>query len=473
MNKWLGVLWVLTILGGLWFAARTYWRVTPIWNQPKFASVKRGDVRVPISAAGLIEPRLRIEVKSKASGEIIDIPVYPGSYVRAGDVLVVLEPDVEQRSRDRAQSNLNLAKTNLAAAKLDVDKAHQAVKSAQSRLASLEAEAPALQMDFDRASEDRLHPERGTYSPMDFEQKKAALERNKASRDAARAELEQCQLNVRAAEIVVEQQQENVFKAQKDLDDAEERLADTTIRATQDALVTEVPVQVGEKIQSAINSVTGGTLLMKLADVSTLKVVTRVDEADYGRIIAIAPPEALPQTPFASAPAMAALPEAGTASDVGDPAPPEGPRRGRVRITVEAFRDTEFSGVIERIEPQGRIFAGAAVIQYDVHVELVGENRYKAPLGAQAQVEFTVESVHNALIVPAEAVRTWENQQGVWKSTPPPPGQHAKGRKFVPCRIGISDGEFTELIGPLNSTDAIREGDEVYTKLPPEPKEDE
>ncbi len=471
MNKWLGVLWVLTVLGGLWFAARTYWRVTPIWNQPKFAPVKRGDVRVPITAAGLIEPKLRIEVKSKASGEIIDIPVFPGSYVRAGDVLVVLEPDVEQRSRDRALSNLKLAKANLAGAELDVDKARQAVKSSRSRLASLEAEMKALEMDYNRAKEDR---QRGLYSPMDYEQKKAAFERNVASRDAAAADVEQSELNVRAAEIVVQQQRENVFKAQKDLDDAEERLADTTIRATQDALVTEVPVQVGEKIQSAINSVTGGTLLMRLADVSKLKVVTRVDEADYGRIVAIAPPEALPQTPFASAPAMAALPEAGTSSDVGDgPGLEAGSRRGRVRITVEAFRDTEFSGVIERIEPQGRIFTGAAVIQYDVHVELTGENRFKAPLGAQAQVEFTVESVRNAMVVPAEAVRTWENQQGVWKSTPPLPGQHAKGRKFVPCRIGISDGEFTEIVAALNSTDSIREGDEVYVKLPPEPKDDD
>jgi hypothetical protein len=109
-----------------------------------------------------------------------------------------------------------------------------------------------------------------------------------------------------------------------------------------------------------------------------------------------------------------------------------------------------------------------------VHVEVTDARRYMLPLGTQAQVEFTVESVDDALIVPSEAIKTYQDDRGVWVRTPPPPGTDERyGKKFVRCRVGITDGENTEVVAVLDDA-RLEPGSEVYVKLPRKPhNEDE
>jgi hypothetical protein len=127
-----------------------------------------------------------------------------------------------------------------------------------------------------------------------------------------------------------------------------------------------------------------------------------------------------------------------------------------------------FAGRIERVEPQGKLNAGSSIIQFDVHVEITDEQRQKLPLGAQAQVEFTVESAVGVLRVPAEAVMTHQNQRGVWLKVPPDASTGDEwGKRFVPCRFGISDGEFTQVIAALGN-EKLSQGAQVYTRLPRE-----
>jgi len=189
-------------------------------------------------------------------------------------------------------------------------------------------------------------------------------------------------------------------------------------------------------------------------------VVTRVDEADYGRVLDISPVNSLPEMP-------------GLRDAAREGAQAIEKRSGKVKLTIDAFPDEEFEGVIERVEPQGKLNQGAAIIQYDVHVEVVDTQRYKLPLGAQAQVEFTVESVSDALAVPAEAVTMFQDERGVWITTKPDPESREQwGREFVRCRFGITDGAYTEVISVLGDRE-LKEGQRIYTKLPVELDRDE
>ncbi len=52
------------------------------------------DIIVSVSAAGIVEPIKTIEVKSKASGEIMDVRVETGDVVRRGDLLVSVDPRI-------------------------------------------------------------------------------------------------------------------------------------------------------------------------------------------------------------------------------------------------------------------------------------------------------------------------------------------------------------------------------------------
>src|SRR5690606_28709491 len=54
--------------------------------------VTRGDLVETASASGSIEPKVQVEVKSRASGEVIEVLVQEGDVVEAGQLLFRLDP---------------------------------------------------------------------------------------------------------------------------------------------------------------------------------------------------------------------------------------------------------------------------------------------------------------------------------------------------------------------------------------------
>ncbi len=453
MNKWLILLIVVGLIAVGWYYARQQ-EFTPPWAMPKFGQVTRGDIRVPITASGLIHANQVIEVKPEASGEITAVQVVEGTYVDAENVLVVLDPDDEQRMLDRATADYERSQALLKQAQVAIDRAQVNIDNTKVALTEREAQRDIAAFEHEKM-EATLDTEgrSSAYSPQEVHDIRARMRIAEAQVEAARIAIRNAELAKEDAAAAVRSQEATVESARKSMEDAQERLRETTIVAPQQSIVTQVYVKPGMLVQSGTQSLTGGTPLITLADVSKKKVIARLDEADYGRVLDISPLDALPEMPQLreTAAADAAQIEA---------------RTGAVRITVDAFPDDEFAGRIERVEPQGKLNTGSSVIQFDVHVEIVDEKRHKLPLGCQAQVEFTVESAIDALRVPAEAVKSLDDQRGVWVKTQPDPASGDKwGKKFVPCRFGISDGEFTQVIEVLG--EGVLEPDaQVYTKLP-------
>ncbi len=453
MNKWLIA---VIVVGGLafgWYVLRQQ-RYTPPWEMPKTGQVTRGDIRVPITAAGLIHANQVIDIKSKASGEIIEIPVVEGSYVKKGDVLVVLKKDDEQRSLDQRRAELQRAEALLTSARVAYERSDATIAQAKAQFDELVAQGAIVRFELEKVERLAREGRRELYSEQQVNDARAQVQMNAARQAAAQANITAVTLAKLDAEANIKSQEATVAAARKAVEDAEERLSETTIYAPKDAIVTSVFMRVGMLVQSAIQTFTGGTVLMTLADVSTKKVIARLDEADYGRVLAITPLDALPQMPQLRETAAADSQAAAQ-------------RSGKVRITVDAFPERSFEGRIERVEPQGKLQAGSSIIQFDIHVEITDADRHLLPLGAQAQVEFTVESAVGVLRVPAEAVKTFEEQRGVWVKVEPEKGSGDKwGKRFIPCRLGISDGEFTQVLEVLGGRE-LSEGQEVYTKLPP------
>jgi HlyD family secretion protein len=189
------------------------------------AVVARQPMVITVAATGTIEPAEVVFVKSKASGQIIKMPVQMGSQVKVGDLIAQIDP------RD-PQSRYNQAVAALRAAKANVDVTHA---------------------QLDRANE--LYNERAMTAP----------------------EHEQAVLGYANAQSALATAQTNLEVAQIDL-------ADVTIRAPQAGTILDREVSRGQVIASATNTVSGGTTLVTLANLQNIIDSALVTESDIGKV---------------------------------------------------------------------------------------------------------------------------------------------------------------------------------------------
>ena len=104
------VLGAIPLLGGAaFFSLRALSRTPPKIDAEKLAKVERIDLARSVVATGKIEPTTKVEIKSKASGIILKLPVNVGDVVRQGQVICELDQnDLLPRVR-QAQAALGMA----------------------------------------------------------------------------------------------------------------------------------------------------------------------------------------------------------------------------------------------------------------------------------------------------------------------------------------------------------------------------
>lgn len=189
------------------------------------AAVTRRSITVAVDAAGIVEPVTTVEVKSKASGEILQLPVDTGDQVGSGTLLARIDRRVLNNSLQLAKANLDVAKARLANAESSLQRVTQLY-------------------------------EQESLSKADWEQ--SVLEHANAVADVVRSEIQ-------------------VENATIQLDDAD---VVSPIAGT----VIERLVEQGQVISSPMGDVGGGTLLMKMADLARVQVRMLVDEIDIGKV---------------------------------------------------------------------------------------------------------------------------------------------------------------------------------------------
>jgi len=446
----ISVIILVVLIGGYeWLASR---RMHISALAGKIEVVKRGDLTVRISAGGRIRPAAVAKIKGKASGEVLAVPFEEGQMVEKGELIVQLDKRDEERRRDQAETDVQranhafkraeLAKKESENAGINLAKAH--VSQADARLMRATVDLGRLE----RASE------QGAASPQELRYAEAAKKEAVAALQAANAELAQAEIAPQLAQLDIDTALQAIANANKVLEEAEQRLEETEVISPIDGMVLKRHVVVGEVVQSGVNSLTGGTVLIEIADVSDLYAMANVDEADIGLVRDLAPPEARPG-PTATQPVtkpaeMVELPEG--MIDMSQ----------TVRITIESFPDEEFFGVIERISPQSEIVQ--AIATFKVAIRITSDNRSKliGLLDTHAEATFTSRSVIDKLLVPYEAVYKDPNSDnyGVYVTVPKSDGSNDKKPEFRKCRLGMTDGVLYEVI------EGIGEGEEVYVRLP-------
>ena len=267
------------------------------------AMVTRRDIIIDAQANGVIEPIAVIEVKSKASGVITKMTVETGTRVKPGDLLVQIDTRDVQNRYDQAQASLAAAE-----AKLGVS-------------------------ESDKKRNEEMYKAR-VITPQEFE--KVAVDYENA--------------------------RSGVVSARANLDIAKQQLEDATVRAPSEGTIIDKTVSEGTVIASATGSVSGGTTIVKMADLGVVRIRALFNETDIGNV------------------------------HPGQPA----------NVQVDAYSDRRFGGVVEKIEPQAVVQQNVTMFPVLVNLQN-GEGLLKP--GMNGQVSVLIDERDNVIAIPNDAIK--------------------------------------------------------------------
>ncbi len=191
----------------------------------KEVTAERTAFRLAVSADGLVRPIDRIELKSKASGEVIELPIEVGDRVEQGALIAKLDQVEERAALAQARANLDIARAELDLAEKNYERRQQLFK-------------------------------------------------NKV---IAREAQDETELDLAVA-------RSKLVQATTALERAQERMEDSVISAPVGGVILQKYVEKGQIIASGVSNVGGGTPIADIAAMDSVHIEAGVDEIDIGKI---------------------------------------------------------------------------------------------------------------------------------------------------------------------------------------------
>jgi HlyD family secretion protein len=380
----------------------------------KSTEVLRGDLVVKISATGIVEPNFKVEVKSKASGEVLKFSFEEGDRIKKDTLLLQLDKSDEQRNvaKAMAEKSSSVARLRKAETALllqdtkyetDLQKAKSAVESAE---VSLKESVDKLKRQKDLFAQEFAAQETLDRAETDFKVNKENLIQAQAQLQAAKDSIYDITMKKNEIELA----KADVERADIALDEVQERLYETEIFAPITGVIIEKMVEQGQIIASGISNVSGGTALATIADMSRLFIIADVDETDIGAV-------KLGQS---------------------------------VTITADAFPDTKFQGKVKRIAPQGKVENSITIFKVKIEALGTGKNILKPMMSSN--IEIVTASVKDTLYISRGAVRKEGDGFYVVILEDGLP-------KKIPIDIGIENPIHTQVLSGLDAGQKVILGD--------------
>jgi HlyD family secretion protein len=204
----------------------------------KLAAAETGDLVRTVSAPGAIEPRTLVKISSQVSAKILALPFREGDEVKAGDVVVRLDPQDLTAVLDRARAGM---------------------RGERARLTGAEADLINARLNFDRL--------RQLFETGDV---------TKADLDGAEARLLQAESTKQVIEHGIEQAEATIRQAETDLEN-------TVITSPIDGVITALNAEVGETVIVGTTN-NPGSVILEIADLSQILLTAQVDETNIAPV---------------------------------------------------------------------------------------------------------------------------------------------------------------------------------------------
>ena len=391
MKKLLKIFITLVILGAIAYGVKMFFfSETAVNAAGPLVSTKvtLETIATTISATGTLEPVDQVEVGTQVSGDISKIYVDFNSKVEKGQVIAEL---------DKSKLKATLTQAEIA------------YKSAQA----------------------------------DFKFKESTYNRVKKlseSNSASAVELETAEYNMTSAKLALERSENEVNQAKLNLSYA-------TIKSPISGVVLKRAVEVGQTVAASMST---PTLFVIAKDLSLMKVMADVDEADIGQV------------------------KAGQ----------------RVEFTVDAFQNDKFSGTVQEVRLSPTTTSN--VVTYTVVISAENPDQKLLP-GMTATCTIVTQEIKDAVAIPVKALKftpadgtpMTEPPKGMRPPHPegdmkgPPPGKFGPPKSFKkrpdgkkpsgnlvwinidgkaaprPVKIGISDGVNVQILKGLSVGDSV------------------
>lgn len=264
------------------------------------AKAEKGDISTSVTATGTVEPITLVEVGTQVSGVISKLYVDYNSVVKKGDILAELDKNILQSELENAQATLQTKQVEL------------------------------------------VNTER-TYNRQKELWNKQAI---------SKADWETAETNYQTAKFAVTSSKAAVLKARTNLGYA-------TIYSTIDGVVISRAVEEGQTVAASFST---PTLFTIANDLTKMRVIANVDEADIG-----------------------------------------GVKEGqRVSFTVDAYPDDQFDGKVVQVRLEATTTSN--VVTYEVVIEAPNPDLKLKP-GLTASVNIYIMEESGILLVPAKALR--------------------------------------------------------------------
>jgi HlyD family secretion protein len=288
-----------------------------------------------ISAPGEIIPNVKVDMSAEVSARILELPFREGERVTKGDVVVRLDDRQFKAAMESA-----VARRNGERHRLDAERARL-----QGPMSSLENAKAIL------ARQQSLF-ETGDIAKQVLEDAEVRVRDLTATVDATKHSISVIESSLAGAEADIEQAQEAVDR--------------TIMRAPMEGMITQLNAEVGELvIVGTMNN--AGTVILTIGDLSKVKMNAKVNEADIARVA----------------------------------------RDQVAHVRINAYRDEVFEGRVIKVplqrtnEQMGG--AGGGSGYFKVEVEIAPKEGRQVLSGLACNVDIEI-ATHKGLVVPSQAV---------------------------------------------------------------------